>query len=80
MFSNSLLMGTGISGLSTTLYAAFTNDKYERVDRKNEYMTIFCITLFISFLTLFIFNSGSDSLVTSNINRSPVMGGGKPPF
>jgi len=73
-------MGTGISGLSTSLYAAFTNDKYDQRDRKNEFITIFCIILIISFLILFIFNAGSDSLVKTNMNTSPVMGGGKPPF
>lgn len=79
MFSNSLLMGTGISGLSTALYAIFTNNNDEQ-NRNDEYMKIFFIILFISFFILFIFNSGSESLVKKDINPSSVIGGGKPPF
>lgn len=79
MFSNSLLMGTGISGLSTGLYAIFTNNVNE-INRNEEYLKIFFIILFISFFILFIFNSGSESLVKKTISSSNTIGGGKPPF
>ena len=79
MFSNSLLMGTGISGLSTGLYAIFTNNEKEE-NRKDEYLKIFFIILFISFFILLIFNSGSESLVKKTISSPNTIGGGKPPF
>ena len=79
MFSNSLLMGTGISGLSTGLYAIFTNNENEH-NRKDEYLKIFFIILFISFFILLVFNSGSESLVKKTISSSNAIGGGKPPF
>ena len=79
MFSNSLLMGTGISALSTTLYAIFTNNENEQ-NKRDEYMKIFFIILLISFFILFVFNSGSEGLVKKDINPSTAMGGGKPPF
>ena len=53
MFSDSLLMGTGISGLSTGLYAIFTNNENEQ-NRKEEYLKIFFIILFISFFIFWI--------------------------
>ena len=82
MFGQCLLLGTGISGISTGVYAAFTNDKYDQTDRRNEYITIFIIILVISFIILFIFHGNSESLVQSNINGSlpPSISGGKPPF
>ena len=79
MFSNSLLMGTGISGLSTALYAIFTNNENEQ-NQKDEYMKIFFIILLISFFILFVFNSSSENLVKKDINPASSMGGGKPPF
>ena len=48
MFGQSLLLGTGISGISTGVYAAFTYDKNDLKDRKNEYIAIFSIILVIS--------------------------------
>jgi hypothetical protein len=79
MFSDSLLMGTGISGLSTGLYAIFTTNDNE-TDKKDEYLKIFFIILLISFFILFIFNSGSESLIKKTISPPNVIGGGKPPF
>jgi hypothetical protein len=85
MFGQCLLLGTGISGISTGAYAAFTQDKYDPRDRKNEYIYIFCIILVVSFIMLFIFGGNSESLVSTNINslsngNSPIMTSGKPPF
>ena len=84
MFGQCLLTGVGISGVSTGIYAGFTNDKNDLRDRKNEYITIFSIILIVSVLILFIFHNQSESLVkSSNIvgggSGSPI-GGGKPPF
>tara|TARA_Y100001935_G_C17060186_1_gene386353 strand:+ start:78 stop:326 length:249 start_codon:yes stop_codon:yes gene_type:complete len=82
MFSQSLLLGTGIGILSTGLYATFTSNQYNNnEDRKNEYISIFCIILFVSVIILFLFHTNSESLVQSNINQpSSIIGGGKPPF
>ena len=44
MFGHCLLVGTGISMVSTGCYALITDDKYDSRDRKNEYLTIFSIT------------------------------------
>ena len=83
MFGQSLLLGTGISGISTGVYAAFTYDKNDLKDRKNEYLAIFSIILVISSLILFIFHGNSESLMKvpdiSKHTSSPI-GGGKPPF
>ena len=83
MFGQSLLLGTGISGISTGVYAVMTNDKYNNEDRNNEYISIFCIILVISFLILFIFHRSSESLVeTNNIIGNGFLPtiSGKPPF
>ena len=42
MFGQCLLLGTGIGGISTGLYATFTENKYDNRDRKNEYISIGC--------------------------------------
>jgi len=82
MFGQCLLMGTGISCLSTGLYATITNDKYDQRDRKNEYITIFAIIITVATILMFLFNNRSDSLVSVNNYE----GGGasinytKPPF
>lgn len=78
MFGQCLLQGVGIGGVSTGIYAAFTNDKYDNRDRKDEFITIFCIILLVSTILLFMFSSSSESLTT--ISDSPSIGGGKPPF
>jgi hypothetical protein len=83
MFGQCLLLGTGISMASTGVYATFTSDKYnDNKDRKNEYISIFCIILFVSVIILFIFHGSSESLVQTNISNhsSSSIGGGKPPF
>ena len=83
MFGQCLLLGTGISGISTGLYALVTTDKYDQKDRRNEYITIFSIILFISFIILFIFHGNSESLIQTNNmknNISSTIAGGKPPF
>ena len=80
MFGHSLLSGLGISGVSTGIYAAVTNDPNDRTDRNSEYLRIFCIILIVSVLILFTFNGKSESLVTINGSASPAMSGGKPPF
>ena len=83
MFGQCLLMGTGISGVSTGIYAVFTNDKNELKDRRNEYISIFSIIFIVSFIILYIFHGNSESLVKINTTThgisSPSLGG-KPPF
>lgn len=66
MFGHCLLVGTGISMVSTGCYAVITDDKYDSRDRKNEYLTIFCIIIFISTIMLYFFNNSSQSLVSSS--------------
>ena len=85
MFGQCLLLGTGIGGISTGLYAAFTDNKYDNRDRKNEYITIFTIILVVTTILLFIFHNSSQSLtvpepVSLSSGVSPLVGGGKPPF
>jgi hypothetical protein len=86
MFGQCLLLGTGIGGISTGIYATFTDNKYENRDRKNEYITIFCIILIVTTILLFIFHNSSQSLTVpesvslSSGGVSPLVGGGKPPF
>ena len=80
MFSSSLLTGLGISGVSTGVYAAFTSEYEENKykDRKNEYLCIFCIILFVSVLILFITSTKSESVVLKGGGMSPI--NNKPPF
>jgi len=79
MFSQCLLIGTGISCLSTGLYATITDDKYEG-DRKNEYITIFTIIIIMSTILMFCFNS-SESIVSSpNFEGGNPINYTKPPF
>ena len=85
MFGQCLLLGTGIGGISTGIYATFTDNKYDNRDRKNEYISIFTIILVVTTILLFIFHSSSQSLTvpeTPNLSSgaSPLVGGGKPPF
>ena len=85
MFGHCLLVGTGISLISTGTYALVTNDKYDSRDRKNEYLTIFSIIIFISTIMLYFFNNSSQSLVSSGSidvgGSSPKMNNyTKPPF
>lgn len=86
MFGQCLLLGTGIGGISTGIYATFTDNKYDNRDRKNEYITIFTIILVVTTILLFIFHNSSQSLtVPDSVNLSgggvsPLVGGGKPPF
>jgi MFS-type transporter involved in bile tolerance (Atg22 family) len=80
MLGQCLLIGTGISCISTGLYATITEDKYDQTDRKNEYIKIFTIIVIISTFLMFFFNR-SESLVSS----PPFEGGNpinytKPPF
>lgn len=80
-FGPSLLTGIGISGVSTGVYAAFTSDNEENKnkDRKNEYLCIFCIILFVAVLILFITSQKTESLVTQRGGfSSPI--NNKPPF
>lgn len=80
-FGPSLLTGIGISGVSTGVYAAFTSDNEENKnkDRKNEYLCIFCIILFVAVLILFITSQKTESLVTQRSGfSSPI--NNKPPF
>ena len=77
MFGQCLLIGTGISCLSTGLYATITDDKYDQRDRRNEFITIFTIIIIVSTMLMFLFNNSSDSLVTmqnfesKSINSNP---------
>ena len=85
MFGHCLLIGTGISMVSTGTYALITDDKYDSRDRKNEYLTIFSIIIFISTIMLYFFNNSSQSLVSSGSidvsGSSPKMNNyTKPPF
>tara|TARA_B100001287_G_scaffold271377_1_gene271586 strand:+ start:2256 stop:2510 length:255 start_codon:yes stop_codon:yes gene_type:complete len=84
MFGQCLLLGTGIGGISTGIYAAFTNDKYDHRDRKNEFISIFCIILIVSIIMLYIFQNSSENLVKLDVNpvisTGSMMAGGKPPF
>lgn len=85
MFGHCLLLGTGISMISTGAYAVITDDKYDARDRKNEYLTIFSIIIFISTIMLYFFNNSSVSLVSSGSidagGSSPKMNNyTKPPF
>tara|TARA_B100000767_G_scaffold81391_1_gene78194 strand:+ start:147 stop:401 length:255 start_codon:yes stop_codon:yes gene_type:complete len=84
MFGQCLLVGTGISIASTSCYAVITDDKYDKRDRKNEYLTIFSIIIFISTIMLYFFNNSSQSLVSSAVDvggSSPKMNNyTKPPF
>ena len=85
MFGHCLLVGTGISMVSTGCYAIITDDKYDPRDRKNEYLTIFSIIIFIATIMLYFFNNSSQSLVSSSTvevgGSSPKMNNyTKPPF
>jgi len=86
MFGHCLLVGTGISMISTGCYALITDDKYDSRDRKNEYLTIFSIIIFISTIMLYFFNNSPQSLVSSSGSidvggSSPKMNNyTKPPF
>ena len=82
MFGQCLLLGTGISGISTGVYATFTSDKYDQRDRKNEYITIFSIILLVSVLMIFLFRGNTEMLVTNPVmnSHSASIRGGKPPF
>jgi len=85
MFGHCLLVGTGISMVSTGCYALITDDKYDKRDRKNEYLTIFSIIIFIATIMLYFFNNSSQSLVSSGSidvsGSSPKMNNyTKPPF
>ena len=85
MFGHCFLVGTGISMVSTGCYAVITDDKYDPRDRRNEYLTIFSIIIFIATIMLYFFNNSSQSLVSSGSidvsNSSPKMNNyTKPPF
>jgi hypothetical protein len=86
MFGQCLLLGTGIGGISTGIYATFTENKYDNRDRKNEYISIFTIILVVTTILLFIFHNSSQSLTVPDSVKlggggfSPLVGGGKPPF
>ena len=74
--SSCLLYGIGISGFSTGLYAIL-NDTKER--DKKEYNIIFCITLIVSILVLYITSGDSKSIIpldkstmkSTSINNTP---------
>ena len=83
MFGQCLLVETGISIASTGCYAVITDDKYDPRDRKNEYLTIFSIIIFIATIMLYLFNNSSQSLVSSSVdvgNPSKMNDYTKPPF
>jgi uncharacterized membrane-anchored protein len=86
MFGQSLLLGTGIGGISTGIYAAFTDNKHDNRDRKNEYISIFTIILIVTTILLYVFHSSSQVLsVPEQVNLSgggisSLVSGGKPPF
>ena len=80
MIGSSLMTGLGISGVSTGLYAAFTSEdeKNKYIDRKNEYLCIFCIISIVSFLLIYITSGNSESVVLKGGGLSPI--NNKPPF
>ena len=81
MFGQCLLIGTGISCLSTGLYAVVTDDKYDQRERKNEYITIFTIIISISTILMFFFNKSSENLVSvKNFEGGGPINYTKPPF
>lgn len=85
MFGQSLLLGTSISIISSIIYAFITHDEYDLRDRKNEYITIFTIILFVSTILIYFMNKNSESLVTNisfeGANNSPTLNNyTKPPF
>jgi MFS-type transporter involved in bile tolerance (Atg22 family) len=81
MFGQCLLIGTGISCLSTGLYAVVTDDKYDQRERKNEYITIFTIIISISTILMFFFNKSSENLVSvKNFEGGGSINYTKPPF
>lgn len=85
MFGQSLLLGTGIGGISTGIYAAFTDNKHDNRDRKNEYISIFTIILIVTTILLYVFHSSSQVLsapepVILSGGISSLVSGGKPPF
>lgn len=86
MFGQSLLLGTGIGGISTGIYAAFTDNKHDNRDRKNEYISIFTIILIVTTILLYVFHSNTQVLSFPepvNLNGggiSSLVSGGKPPF
>jgi|TARA_B110000971_G_scaffold216980_2_gene252929 hypothetical protein len=86
MFGQCLLLATGISGISTTLYGMMTtneNKTNENKDsRKSEYISIFSIIVAVSFLLLFMFHGTSEGLViaSESYRHSASMSSGKPPF
>jgi hypothetical protein len=81
MLGQCLLIGTGISCLSTGLYATITDDKYNQKDRKNEYITIFTIIIIVSTILMYFFNTSSESLVSSqNFEGGNPINYAKPPF
>jgi len=81
MLGQCLLIGTGISCLSTGLYATITDDKYNQKDRKNEYITIFTIIIIVSTILMYFFNTSSESLVSSqNFEGGNQINNAKPPF
>ena len=81
MLGQCLLIGTGISCLSTGLYATITDDKYNQKDRKNEYITIFTIIIIVSTILMYFFNVSSESLVSSqNFEGGNPINYAKPPF
>jgi len=86
MFGQSLLLATGISGVSTTLYGIMTANENKgnenKGDRKNEYISIFSIIVAVSFLLLFMFHGTSEGLVIASegYGNSTSMSSGKPPF
>ena len=81
MLGQCLLIGTGISCLSTGLYVTITDDKYDQRDRKNECITIFTIIIIVSTILMYFFNVSSESLVSSqNFEGGNPINYAKPPF
>ena len=72
MFGTCLLTSLGISGLSTGAYALFTNDKYDKKDKKEDYAYIFCIVLLISFMIVFLTSGNSESIVPVSRSANPL--------
>ncbi len=81
MVGKYLLMATSISVLSTILYYCITfKDKESyQYDNKNDYITIFCIILIVSFIILYMFSNDSNVLIHKNVSTANFTNN-KPPF
>tara|TARA_A100001037_G_scaffold269101_1_gene263041 strand:- start:457 stop:693 length:237 start_codon:yes stop_codon:yes gene_type:complete len=77
---NCLITGLGISAISTGMYAVFTNKPEDKSNRKDEYITTFCIVFFVSLIIIYISSGNSKSLVVQGGGSTNPNLNNKPPF